>query len=220
MTEKPGFSACRHRKFHQPSAYWIIGRHPFIERYRRFRLVFQPLLILTRKYSPVDRSSLTSRMVLDSPSPSGGGPMARLALSHRQRGELEDIVSHTPLAKERCRAQALLWLAEGSDVAEVAERLDVSRQTIYNWRSRFQERAELDLRARLLDAPRLGRPRAASGTIDERVAAVIDDDPRNFGYHATVWTAPLLSRYLHDHHGIEVSERTVGRAIDRLGIVW
>jgi transposase len=78
----------------------------------------------------------------------------------------------------------------------------------------------LDLRARLLDAPRLGRPRAASGTIDERVAAVIDDGPRKFGYHATVWTAPLLSRYLHDHHGIEVSDRTVGRAIDRLGIVW
>src|SRR3954451_19417792 len=146
--------------------------------------------------------------------------MALLALSDRQRGELEDIVSHTPLVKEYCRAQALLGIAEGSDVGEVAESLQVSRQTVYNWLSRFRERAELDLRARLLDAPRLGRPRAANGTIDGRVAAVIDDDPRNFGYHATVWTAPLLSRYLHDHHGIEVSDRTVGRAIDRLGIVW
>jgi transposase len=146
--------------------------------------------------------------------------MALLALTDRQRGELEDIVSHTPLAKERCRAQALLGIADGSDVGAVAELLQVSRQTVYNWLSRFRGRAELDLRARLLDAPRIGRPRTASGTIDERVAAVIDDDPRNFCYHATVWTAPLLSRYLHDHHGIEVSERTVGRAIDRLGIVW
>ena len=144
--------------------------------------------------------------------------MALLSLSDRQRGELEDLVSH-PLAKERCRAQALLWIAEGSDVGEVAELLQVSRQTVYNWLSRFQERAELDLRARLLDAPRLGRPRAASGTIDELVAAVIDGDPRQLGYHATVWTAPLLSRYLRDHHGIEVSDRTVSRAIDRLGIV-
>jgi transposase len=146
--------------------------------------------------------------------------MALLALSDRQRGELEDIVSHTPGAKERCRAQALLWIADGSDVGEVAELLQVSRQTVYNWLSRFQERAELDLRARLLDAPRRGRPRTASGTIDELVAAVIDGDPRRFGYHATVWTAPLLSRYLHDRHGIEVSDRTVGRAIDRLGIRW
>ena len=146
--------------------------------------------------------------------------MAMLSLTDRQRGELEELVSHTPLAKERCRAQALLWIAEGIDVAEVADLLRVSRQTIYNWLSRFQERAKLDLRARLLDAPRLGRQRAASGTIDERVAAVIDDDPRKLGYHATVWTAPLLSRYLHDHHRIEVSDRTVGRAIDRLGIRW
>jgi transposase len=146
--------------------------------------------------------------------------MALLSLSHRQRGELEGLVSRTPLAKERCRAQALLWLAEGADVADVAERLDVSRQTIYNWLSRFQGRAELDLRARLLDAPRLGRPRAAGGTIDELVAAVIDDDPRPLGYHATVWTAPLLSQYLRDRHGIKVSDRTVRRAIDRLGLIW
>jgi transposase len=146
--------------------------------------------------------------------------MAMISLTHRQRGELEELVSHTPWAKERCRAQALLWIAEGADVAEVAELLVVSRQTVYNWLSRFQERAELDLRARLLDAPRLGRPRAASGTIDELVAAVIDGDPRKFGYHATVWTAPLLSRYLRDHRAINVSDRTVSRAIDRLGIRW
>jgi transposase len=146
--------------------------------------------------------------------------MARLSLSDRQRGELERIVSRTPVAKERCRAQALLWIADGADVAEVAELLQASRQTVYNWLSRFQERAELDLRARLLDAPRLGRPRTASGTIDELVAAVIDDDPRDFGYHATVWTAPLLSRYLRDHHAIEVSDRTISRAIDRLGLRW
>ena len=146
--------------------------------------------------------------------------MALLLLNDRRRGELEEIVSHSPLAKERCRAQALLWIAEGADVGEVAELLQVSRQTIYNWVGRFQERAESDPRARLLDAPRPGRPRAAGGTIDELIAAVIDGDPRELGYHATVWTAPLLCRYLHDHHGIEVCDRTVGRAIDRLGMSW
>jgi len=146
--------------------------------------------------------------------------MALLTLNDRLRGELQDVASHTPWAKERCRAQALLWIADGSDVAEVAELLQVSRQTVYNWLSRFQERAEWDLRARLLDAPRPGRPRTASGTIDELIAAVIDGDPRNFGYHATVWTAPLLSRYLREHHAIDVSDRTVSRAIDRLGIRW
>src|SRR4051812_33999963 len=159
-------------------------------------------------------------MALDSRDSPGGEPMALLVLRDRQRGELEAIVSHTPSAKERCRAQALLWIADGFDVADVAELLQVSRQTIYNWLSRFQERAELDLRARLLDAPRLGRPRTASGTIDELVAAVIEGDPRTFGYHATVWTAPLLSRYLREHHAIAVSDRTVSHALDRLHLRW
>ena len=35
---------------------------------------------------------------------------------------------------------------------------------------------------------------------------MIDGDPRPLGYRATVWTAPLLSQYLRDHHGIEVSD--------------
>jgi transposase len=146
--------------------------------------------------------------------------MAPLTLTDRQRAELEHLLAHIPWAKERCRAQALLWIAEGFEVAEVAELMHVTRQTVYNGLSRFQERVERDLRARLLDAPRLGRPRAADGTVDELVAAVIDGDPRQFGSHATVWTASLLSRYLREHHAITVSDRTVSRAIDRLGLRW
>ena len=57
--------------------------------------------------------------------------MALPLLSDRQRAELEDILIHTPLAKERCRAQALLWLTEGADVGEIAELLHVSCQTVY-----------------------------------------------------------------------------------------
>jgi transposase len=146
--------------------------------------------------------------------------MVLLVLGDRLRYELEEIVCHTRSAKERCRAQALLWLAGGAGVEEVAEALHVSRQTVYNWVSRFQEREGLGSRARLLDAPRPGRPRLAGGLIDRLIASVIDGDPRPLGYHSTVWTAPLLNRYLWDYHEIEVSERTIGRAIDRLRIRW
>jgi transposase len=159
-------------------------------------------------------------MAIDSPGSFEGEPMALLWLNDRPRGELEEIVSHTPSAKERCRAQALLWLADGFAVEEVAEILHVSRQTIYNWVSRFEERRGQGSRARLLDAPRPGRPRLAGGSIDGLIAAVIDGDPRPLGYHSTVWTAPLLGRYLWDYHEIEVCDRTVSRAIDRLRIRW
>ena len=37
-----------------------------------------------------------------------------MILSDDLYGELEDLVLHTPLAKEGCWAQAVLWLAEDS----------------------------------------------------------------------------------------------------------
>jgi hypothetical protein len=78
--------------------------------------------------------------------------MASIIRCDRLRGELEDLVTHTPLVKERSRAQALLWLADGESVEQVAELLRVSRQTVYNCAERFRQREGLDLRARLLDA--------------------------------------------------------------------
>ena len=146
--------------------------------------------------------------------------MALLSLSDRLRYEREEIVCHTPSAQERCRARALLGLADGSGVEEVAERLHSSRQTLSNWVGRSRERDDLGVRARLLDAPRPGRPPSAGGLIDRLIVCVIDGDPRVLGYHSTVGTAPLLCRSSWDYHEIEVSERTVGRAIDRLRIRW
>lgn len=147
-------------------------------------------------------------------------PMAALILSPRQRSELEYLASHTPIAKERCRAQALLWLDEGEAADQVAESLHVSRRAVYYWVERFRERSGLGLRGRLADAPRPGRPRAGGGSVDARIAEVIDADPRPLGYQSTAWTAPLLAQYLRDRHGIEVSRKTVSRSIARLGIRW
>jgi transposase len=146
--------------------------------------------------------------------------MTRLKLRNRQRGGLEFITSHTRSAKERSRAQALLWLDEGAAVEQIADTLFVSRQTVYNWVGRWHDRSGLDLRGRLADAPRTGRPRTGHGEVDSLVAQVIDSDPRQLGYHATVWTAPLLKHYLKDRHAIEVSRKTIGRALARLRIRW
>jgi transposase len=114
----------------------------------------------------------------------------------------------------------LLRLDEGEPIESIAESLRVSRQTIYNRARRFQERSGLDLRERLADAPRPGRPRTDNGGVDPLIAQVIEADPRELGYHSTVWTAPLLKQYLRDHHAIEISRKTVSRAIARLEIRW
>jgi transposase len=146
--------------------------------------------------------------------------MALIILSARLRGELEDLVLRTPLAKERCRAQALLWLAEGLSAEQVADTFQVSRQAVYNWLDRFLRREGRDLRDRLLDAPRPGRPASIAGIIDPLIDAAFAQDPRELGYHATVWTAEWLVEYLKQAHGIKVSRQSVSLAIARLGLRW
>jgi transposase len=146
--------------------------------------------------------------------------MSLLTLHPTERGQLHHIALHAPSGRECCRAQALLWLADGDAPEDIADHLGVTRRTLYNWVHRFQQRDGSDILARLQDGTRSGRPPTALGLIDPVIAAVIDDDPRPHGYHATVWTAPLLQHYLRDAHGLDVSRKSVGRAIDRLGYRW
>jgi transposase len=125
-----------------------------------------------------------------------------------------------PLAKEHRRIQALLWVAAGQPVEQIADVLGVSRRAVYYWVERFEQRGDLDLGARLADAPRSGRPPTALGIIDPLIAAVIDRDPRQLGYRNTGWTNRLLRQYLRDAHHLSVSRKSVSLALARLGIRW
>jgi transposase len=146
--------------------------------------------------------------------------MVQIQLSDEELAAVRDVVIHTDRAQHLRRAQAILWLCQGESVQEVAARLCVSRATIYNWVTRFEARADLDVLDRLADAARSGRPATALGIIDPIIADLVDSDPRERGYRQTVWTADLFVHYLKREHGIEVSVDSVRDAIGRLGIVW
>ncbi len=92
--------------------------------------------------------------------------MARFALMLKERQLLEDFVARTPVGKEHDRAQALLCLDQGLSVEQVARLFNVSQPTVYNWVKRFEERGSTDIRGRLADAPRSGRPRSTNVLIE------------------------------------------------------
>lgn len=146
--------------------------------------------------------------------------MLPIILREADRAVLETLITGSPSTKECCRAQALLWFSQGYSIEEIADLLSVHRRTVYRWVHRFVERADGSLSERLADASRSGRPSMALGVIDPLIDKVIDEDPQNFGYHYTGWTADLLRQYLKDYHGILVSRKSVSRAIDRLDIHW
>jgi transposase len=146
--------------------------------------------------------------------------MRALTLSDRERSVLEGLTPSAPNPRAWQRAQAVLWLDEGESVAEVAEQLRVSRQTIYNWATRVQAHQGRARYEDLLDAPRSGRPRTVQGIIAPLLDAVLDEDPRSFGYRATGWTAPLLRHYLAAVHHLAVSRQSVSLALARLRVRW
>lgn len=146
--------------------------------------------------------------------------MTPFRLNSRERQGLEALMGHPTEAVALRRAQALLWLDEGESVQAVADRLRVSRQAVYKWLAQFQARKTFPLAARVAPGAQSGRPRTVHGVIDPLIDAVIDHDPSEWGYQATVWTAPLLAQYLENVHHLRVSRPSVSLALGRLRIRW
>jgi len=146
--------------------------------------------------------------------------MAVVKLKAREVIQLEELLLTATESRQLKRAQALLWLDEGDSVEEVADRLQVTQQSIYNWSARFMARAEDAMAGRVADGPRRGRPRTALGIIEPLIDEVIDTDPRPWGYHSTIWTVALLQHYLATVWQWEVSTKSVSRALTRLRIGW
>jgi len=143
--------------------------------------------------------------------------MSLLALSSKERGVLEEIITPTALTNEVRRAQALLWLDDGESPQTIAERLHVSRQTVYNWVTRFKrQRGAADIPSCLADEKRSGRPGVFPPIIDPLIGDVIDREPLEFGFESHHWTPTTLTHYLRDVHHIPVCRASVSLALRRL----
>ena len=144
--------------------------------------------------------------------------MALLALNSQERGDLQALLTPLALTNAVRRAQALLWLDAGHSPETVAARLGVSRQTVYNWATRFKERRDTsDVSTRLTDDKRPGRGKTTAQLIDPLIEVVLTRDPHEFGYCAPRWTPTLLERYLRNVAHVTVCRRSVSLALKRLG---
>jgi transposase len=146
--------------------------------------------------------------------------MAVVKLKAREVIQLEELVLTATDSRQLKRAQALLWLDAGESVEEIADRLQITQQSVYNWIARFVGRAEVEMAGRVADGPRSGRPRTTLEIIDPLIDQVIDRDPRTLGYNSTIWTAALLQHYLATAWQRKVSTKSVSRALTRLRIGW
>jgi transposase len=143
--------------------------------------------------------------------------MSRLNLTKWQRRRLRRELTETRASRIYRRALAVLKFDSGKPVADIAQMLRVSRQSVYNWIGAYCVAHDP---ADLVDAAHVGRPRL----LDENGAALLrlllDCSPQDFGYFATNWTVPLLQEHLQHTTGQHLSDDTIRRGLQRLGYEW
>jgi transposase len=141
-----------------------------------------------------------------------------LRLYARDRAALEDIVARSKDVRQLKRAQTLLAVAGGSTVSSVARQMHVARNTIYNWVARFVDRTG-SIADRLTDSQRGGRPDTLFQSLLERVPALLEMKPTEFGYRHAEWTVGLLRAHLREE-GIVSSDGTIRRVLHESGYRW
>ncbi len=138
-----------------------------------------------------------------------------LRLPTTQRAERESAVSAEHGVRQWKRYQAVLLLAEGETPATVARTLRCGRASVYSWAARWRRHGLL---GRYEGDHGGGRVKLdADG--EAVVVGLLREDPQARGHQATGWTVPLLRTEL-AQAGYAVADRTIRRALHRLGSCW
>jgi transposase len=138
-----------------------------------------------------------------------------LAMTETQRRELEAAAAAEPSVRRWRRYRAVLLLAEGQAPAAVAHALRCGRASVYAWAARWRAQGTAGLRE-----GDHGGGRVKLGAVGEAaLAGLLASDPQARGHQATGWTVPLLRTELAGA-GVVVGQRTVRRALRRLGYRW
>jgi transposase len=142
--------------------------------------------------------------------------MRLVEMTDADRAALEAALHSTRQVREWRRLQAVRLLADGREASEVAAALGCSASSVYYWADDWRESGLAGLAA----SPHVGgRPRRLDAPAEATLEQTLADDPQAHGYAATDWTVPLLRTELL-RCGYDLSERTLRRALHRLGFRW
>jgi transposase len=139
----------------------------------------------------------------------------RLSLTESQRADLEAAAAAERRVRRWKRYRALLLRGEGLAVAAVAHTLQCSQASVYAWTAAWRQHGVAGLREGDHGGGQVKLGAPGEAILQEVLVA----DPQQHGLRATGWTVPLLQGEL-AHRGIVVGERTVRRALHRLGYRW
>ena len=114
------------------------------------------------------------------------------------------------------RLTALVGLADGQPVADLAERLGVCEETIYAWLRAFLVDRWASLRRRT--SP--GRPPKLTPSQKARLKAVISAGPEAAGYPTGCWNSALVQDLIEREFGVLYSVKYVAELLRNVGLTY
>ena len=146
----------------------------------------------------------------------------RKAKSRAERGfnpsdvsRLQRALKTTDDKRSFQRVQAVLLVAQGRAIKEVADLEGVSQQTVYNWGRRYLHQHQATA---LAEAPRSGRPLSAKRITAARILRELQRQPLRLGYPTTVWTVARLAHRLSEVYQCTITTDTLRRRLQQLGV--
>ena len=143
-------------------------------------------------------------------------PSTPIQLSPRARTILTDVARSDAPGREVRRAQALLWLDGGESIQAVAQRLQISRQMLYDLIARYAARAEWSIAERIQDEMHVGRPATKRQVVKDALETLLTAAPEAYGYRGQLWTIGMLKTQIARQSELSVSDDTVQRAVHEL----
>ncbi len=114
------------------------------------------------------------------------------------------------------RIHALLALAQGQSVSEVAEMLSLGEQTVRDYRNQYLFKGMASL---VYKAPP-GRPSKLTKTQRQQLAEWIKASPQDAGYPSGCWNTPMMQDLIQRHFGVVYHPHYIASLLKNMGFSY
>jgi transposase len=127
--------------------------------------------------------------------------------------DLEEWIKSSPDRASAIKCQALIALSKGVSVNTVCIVLDVTRETLSQWRKRLSSEGVLGLCAK----SGKGRTSGLTKQIEDDLKVQLLKTPAELGYTQAIWDGKLVCKYLSEKHSQTIAVRTAQDWLIKIG---
>lgn len=127
--------------------------------------------------------------------------------------ELEKWINAESDRKIAIKCKALIALTKGVSVTNVCIVLDISRETLSQWRKQISKEGVSGLCAK----SGRGRKSGLTKQIEEDLKIQVLKTPSELGYRQAIWDGKLVCKYLTDKYSLTIAIRTAQDWLRKIG---